>query len=60
VGNALEQVPGPLEIELRIGVQQDICFVGAAESMPKFYVRSRPTRMYPAFFVDTYEKAGAK
>src|SRR5210317_299508 len=56
----MEQVPGPLEIKFRIGVQQEVCLVGPAKPMSELDVRSRPTGMYMVLGVDTYEKAGAE
>lgn len=52
VGDVLQQAPGPLETQLSVFMQQQVCLEGAADAMAKFDIGSRPARAYGVIGID--------
>jgi len=52
VGDVLQQAPGPLETQLSVFMQQQVCLEGAADPMTKFAIGSRPARANGVIGID--------
>ncbi len=52
VGNAVQQIPGPFEVELWLPVQYQVGFIGTTQTVAKFYVGARPASMDSIILVD--------
>jgi len=55
--NAVQEIPGPLETNVRLLVQQQIRFIGAAQSVTKLDIRSRPARVNMIVLVDSHQES---
>ena len=60
VANALQQIPRPLETQLRVVVEEQIVLECATETVPEFDIRSWPARNDFVVFLDSQEQAGAE
>lgn len=54
----MQEVPRPLEAQLRFLVQQQVGFVGATQTVTEFDIRARPARPNLIVSVDPDQQAG--
>ena len=56
-GNALQQIPGPLEAQLRIFMKKQVGFIGAAQAMSILDVGSWPAGMHGIVLINAHKKS---
>jgi len=59
-GNAAQEIPRPLKTQVRLLVQQQVGFIGAAQPVPEFDIRSRPAGVYVIVLIDPHQETRAK